>query len=828
MQKTKKRFLSALLACAMIISLFPFAAFASSVPQTIEAGNLTALKSAIETANSGDTIKLTDNITLDANGLDGTKITGKTLTIDGNGKTISFDRSSGNYTHAVFGNDTNPLGAGTDLTIQNLTFKNTESSASNSPAGWAVLFGYNAHKSSVTFDGCTFENLGSAVYVNPVTEKPEDGGVTINITGCTYTNTLYAYSIDETSPDGYLVSEVEKLDYTGTLLGSDAEALNKNVVYAKVSGYTKAFANIQDAVDAADPNSEITVAPGTYNGNIMFDGKSLTIKAQYPAYENGKQTEDSKLSTFTGTFNTYGENPSSFNEKQTLIIDGFALSGEGLKIGNNNYNSVGNLEVRHCTMTSFDGNLGSAENYNQQNYFVKLNGVTDDSYYASVIVEDNYVAGTPVKDVYPIQLWDVKNVIVRNNVVDLDNAAGFDAVSISKLSEDATVDVSSNTISGAGTAASITTWYLGGNTTTDGAEQFKGTITVEDNELTCPEAKDKTPIFIGYIAAKGQAYGLLGGTINTSNNTNNGEAVEAVLGQKEDAPVDMLTATFNYNNGEPVDQITAVASNGKATITTPAPTREGYTFKGWVANGKHYNANTSVTITEDTTFTADWESTFNGKYSYAINVANMDNGSVSVDKYATEGEKVTLTVSPDKAYKLDELTVTANGKDVELTDNGDGTYTFTMPSSNVKVSASFVEDKDYVEPDNSITVSMTIGSNDFVINNNIVTVPDAAPYIANDRTYVPFRALGEALGAKVVWDNDARTVTYTLGDTTIVMTIGDTTYTINGVEKSMDVAPEITGDRTYVPVRFVAEGLGFKVTPLYADNGTTASVVFEK
>ncbi len=219
---------------------------------------------------------------------------------------------------------------------------------------------------------------------------------------------------------------------------------------------------------------------------------------------------------------------------------------------------------------------------------------------------------------------------------------------------------------------------------------------------------------------------------------------------------------------------------------------------------------------------------YTGKYSYAINVANMDNGSVSVDKYATEGEKVTLTVTPDKAYKLDELTVTANGKDVELTNNGDGTYTFTMPSSNVKVSASFVEDEDYVEPDNSITVSMTIGSNDFVINNNIVTVPDAAPYIANDRTYVPFRALGEALGAKVVWDNDARTVTYTLGDTEIVMTIGDTTYTINGVEKSMDVAPEITGDRTYVPVRFVAEGLGFKVTPLYADNGTTASVVFEK
>ena len=128
----------------------------------------------------------------------------------------------------------------------------------------------------------------------------------------------------------------------------------------------------------------------------------------------------------------------------------------------------------------------------------------------------------------------------------------------------------------------------------------------------------------------------------------------------------------------------------------------------------------------------------------------------------------------------------------------------------------------------SITVSMTIGSNDFVINNNIVTVPDAAPYIANDRTYVPFRALGEALGAEVEWDNDARTVTYTLGDTKIVMTIGEKTYTVNGEEKTMDVAPEITGERTYVPVRFVGEALGFKVTALYAADNTTASVVFQK
>lgn len=128
----------------------------------------------------------------------------------------------------------------------------------------------------------------------------------------------------------------------------------------------------------------------------------------------------------------------------------------------------------------------------------------------------------------------------------------------------------------------------------------------------------------------------------------------------------------------------------------------------------------------------------------------------------------------------------------------------------------------------SSTVVMTIGSSDFVVNNDVVTVEDSAPYVAKDRTFVPFRALGEAIGAEVVWDNDARTVTYTLGKTEIVMTIGETSYTVNGEEKTMDVAPEITGDRTYVPVRFVGEALGFKVTALYAADGTTASVLFQK
>ena len=127
------------------------------------------------------------------------------------------------------------------------------------------------------------------------------------------------------------------------------------------------------------------------------------------------------------------------------------------------------------------------------------------------------------------------------------------------------------------------------------------------------------------------------------------------------------------------------------------------------------------------------------------------------------------------------------------------------------------------------TVVMTIGSSEYVVNNKVVT-GDAAPFVdSNWRTMVPIRALAEAFDAEVEWDNDARTVTiaYDTG-ITIVMTVGEETYTVNDEEMTMDTAPVIQGDRTYVPVRFAAEGMGFTVTPLYDSNGLTASVVFQR
>ena len=140
------------------------------------------------------------------------------------------------------------------------------------------------------------------------------------------------------------------------------------------------------------------------------------------------------------------------------------------------------------------------------------------------------------------------------------------------------------------------------------------------------------------------------------------------------------------------------------------------------------------------------------------------------------------------------------------------------------------------DPYAGTTVVMVIGSDQYLINNEVLdgSVDNlGAPYVDSAwRTMVPVRVLAESFGADVDFDEEAQTVTIVDGDTTIVMTVGSTEYTINGeaADPAMDTAPVIGSDnRTYVPVRFVAEGLGYEVSPLYnAENGTTSSVVFQK
>lgn len=80
--------------------------------------------------------------------------------------------------------------------------------------------------------------------------------------------------------------------------------------------------------------------------------------------------------------------------------------------------------------------------------------------------------------------------------------------------------------------------------------------------------------------------------------------------------------------------------------------------------------------------------------------------------------------------------------------------------------------------------------------------------IINDRTLVPMRALFESLGATVAWDSATSTVTATKGDHSVTLTIGSKAATQDGTPVELDVAPRLLQDRTLIPLRFAGEALG--------------------
>lgn len=193
-----------------------------------------------------------------------------------------------------------------------------------------------------------------------------------------------------------------------------------------------------------------------------------------------------------------------------------------------------------------------------------------------------------------------------------------------------------------------------------------------------------------------------------------------------------------------------------------------------------------------------------------------------VDSQSNKDAKVTVE-TVDKAYKGKfNIKVYANQPttaDIVVgvkAKNGAiyaGTLTYTFGEESIPAGTSVV---------------MTLGSTEMIVNNQLVDMKDAAPFAQDNRTFVPFRALGEALGATVDYDQTAKTVTYKLGSSEIVMTLDSKDYTVNGVKKTMDVAPFAKDNRTYVPVRFVGEGLGFTVTGLTNANGQYVAVAFTK
>jgi outer membrane protein assembly factor BamB len=180
-----------------------------------------------------------------------------------------------------------------------------------------------------------------------------------------------------------------------------------------------------------------------------------------------------------------------------------------------------------------------------------------------------------------------------------------------------------------------------------------------------------------------------------------------------------------------------------------------------------------------------------------------------------------LSVDPNDYIMgtVDDLksVVTINGEELQLAPNGSfakmvflarGVNEFIIQAKD-RV-GNVAEHKHYLVFPEKKLIILFIGRSTAEINGVPVTL-DVPPRIMNGRTMVPFRFVGEAMGAEVGWEASEQKITLTLYGKEIVLRIGSTTAMVNGNPVVLDAPPTIIAGRTLVPLRFVSESLGAKV-----------------
>ena len=167
----------------------------------------------------------------------------------------------------------------------------------------------------------------------------------------------------------------------------------------------------------------------------------------------------------------------------------------------------------------------------------------------------------------------------------------------------------------------------------------------------------------------------------------------------------LQAAVDSVESGKTIKLGQAVAPDTKVTVAKTikfeVATNEKTFAKGNIVAG----ANTTVKVTGDARLYT-YEFTYtkpssggssggssSGKTTYKVTTSAVNNGGVNASPSSAEkGAAITITLSPDKGYKLDKLTVTdGSGKTVSTVKKSDTVYTFTMPASAVKVGVSYVK-----------------------------------------------------------------------------------------------------------------------------------------
>ena len=285
---------------------------------------------------------------------------------------------------------------------------------------------------------------------------------------------------------------------------------------------------------------------------------------------------------------------------------------------------------------------------------------------------------------------------------------------------------------------------------------------------------------------------------------------------------------------------------------------EGQVFKAWKIGDKEYDPQTTIRIDEETEIKAIWQENPDKpnpdkpkpSEKHAINITPSPCGEVIIDPLeAKAGDKVSVHAIANYGYELISLSVRDASGTLHPIINGE----FIMPDSEVSIYPIFREIAPYIEPEiydkaereeqkrkhrrdyyheeekdegevktidkakeekqKESKVLITIGSEILdKVDGGVRTLKamDTKPYIKGGRTMLPLRYVAEALGYRVAWLSETRT--------TVIMDIGlrveipvDSNFIIvNGIKYTSDVKPEMRNNRIMLPIANIARALGLK------------------
>ena len=445
-----------------------------------------------------------------------------------------------------------------------------------------------------------------------------------------------------------------------------------------------------------DKNGTVTKDSATAdNYNIMWDGETLTLRN---ATISGGNVFDSDKSAAI-----YYIQESPLN---LMLVGDNAVtgpSGEGIEksygisaCGTDDYID---LTISGAGTLTATGGDGAAYSY----------GV----YGGNVVINSGTImatGGIGEKDSYGINAHDIAikgGAVTAEGLAAQEISAGVSAI-------DFTIGGGQLTASGDEGAAysygvySLETLISGGEITAQG-----GSAAINRNQITVrPAAGRYIEVLSG--GSEAEAKEIAGSpfasetVINDLLDSVNKYFHSYVAGDTPPEPEE-FTITFDASGGAtPAPQTTV---KGRLT-SLPVSTRYGYDFLGWyTADGDRVT--TSTVFTADATLYASWDRHDSGDSSdhparpsqpsapsYAVATVDADNGEVDVDLSRVQaGEEVTITATPDEGYEVEAVTVTdRDGEEINVTEAGDGVYTFEMPDSRVTIEVTFAPVAEEPEP----------------------------------------------------------------------------------------------------------------------------------